>query len=140
MLSWNVKPVEDRAKPAPTRRDEQLNREEWAVAMHLVVCATGRKLPLPARLPKCLRPASSDQNQPLEEEQQQQQPRRRLGVDPAADKKAREGEYPVQHHEKVPKAKTATRSSPPVDLKRATKEFKNGGMEAGEFLPVLEVG
>lgn len=115
-----------------THRDEQLNREEWAVAMHLVVCVTARKLPLPARLPKCLRPEPSNQQPPLKEPQ----PRKEPAAEPGADK----GKTPIEWQETNTKEKAKDKpNSPPVDLKRATKEFKTGAMEVEEFLPVLQV-
>lgn len=119
-------------------RDEKLNKEEWAVAMHLVVCATARKLPLPDRLPKCLllRPSSSHQQEPLKETQRRQQ---RQG-ETAADSGAEGGKEPVKHQKRTPKEKTQEgKPNPPADLKRATKEFKSGGMEAEDFLLVLQV-
>eukprot|EP00903_Cladosiphon_okamuranus_P006797 g6625.t1 len=122
---------------ADTERDQRLNREEWAVAMHLVVCVTAKKLPLPARLPKCLRQLSSDQQPPLQEPQQQRQTQQ---GQPAPGKSPEKGEESKkQEQEKGPK-KTTKEQQPglPVDLKRATKEFENGGMKAGEFLPVLK--
>ncbi|CAM9660089.1 unnamed protein product, partial [Hapterophycus canaliculatus] len=48
---------------ADVDRDEKLNKEQWVVAMHLVVCTTARKLPLPGKLPVRLRTISSDQVQ-----------------------------------------------------------------------------
>lgn len=118
-------------------RDERLNREEWAVAMHLAVCVGAKKLPLPARLPKCLqRRVSSKQQQPLKEPGQRRQ---QQGESVAAGEKAGKGKGDEEPF--VKQEETATKiSAAPVDLKRATKEFKNGDMEAKQFLPVLQVG
>lgn len=109
--------------------------------MHLAVCVTARKLPLPARLPKCLRqvPSSRPPQQLEEPAQQRQQQQRRAPV--AADKRAEKADKELmKQREKHPKENKKDKpSSPPVDLKRATKEFKSGGMRAEEFLPVLQV-
>lgn len=106
--------------------------------MHLVVCLTAKKLPLPARLPKCLRQPPSNQQPSLQESQQQRQPPQ---GEPAAEKKEK-GKESLKQQEKGPGETTTKDQQPgaPVDLKRATKEFKHRGMEAEEFLPVLQVG
>lgn len=116
-------------------RDEQLNKDEWALAMHLVVCATARKLPLPPRLPRCLlRLPPSSAVQP----QQENKPAA-AGSAATCNKKGKANKK--QKGEQPPAPETSTKEEPTlrVDLKRATKEFKNGSTKAEEFLPVLEV-
>lgn len=116
--------------------------------MHLAVCVRAKKLPLPARLPKCLlRRAPSDQQQrPLEASRQRQQ-QQQQGGEPAPGREVEEGKEPKKQkketalkEKKTKKGKPSGSAPPAVDLKRATKEFKNGGMKAEDFLPVLQVG
>ncbi|CAM9248693.1 unnamed protein product [Ectocarpus sp. 6 AP-2014] len=111
---------------ADVEKDERLNREEWAVAMHLVMCSTTKQMPLPGKLPKCLRtPPIGRQDQPLPEEDQ-----------PGG------GNNPKNIRERKPEKDPSTptsksKYSPPTDFKQATKEFKNGDMEAEKYLPIL---
>ena len=96
--------------------------------MHLVVCATVRKLPLPPRLPKCLLRLPTSSAEQL------------LQKTPAAESTTRKKKASKKQKEPpAQKAAAKKEPAPRVDLKLATKEFKNGAMKAEEFLPVLEV-
>ncbi|CAM9586622.1 unnamed protein product [Ectocarpus sp. 12 AP-2014] len=102
---------------ADVEKDERLNREEWAVAMHLVMCSTAKQMPLPGKLPKCLRtPPIGCQDQTLPEEDQ-----------PDGGRNAKN----------IPERKPEKKPSAPTDFKQATKEFKDGDMEAENYLPIL---
>ncbi|CAM9504620.1 unnamed protein product [Ectocarpus sp. 4 AP-2014] len=111
---------------ADVEKDDRLNREEWAVAMHLVMCSTAKQMPLPGKLPKCLRtPPIGRQHQPLPEEDQ-----------PGGGRNAKN--IPERKPKKNLSTPTSKRKySPPTDFKQATKEFKNGDMEAENYLPIL---
>ncbi len=110
--------------------------------MHLVVCATARKLPLPPRLPRCLLrlPPSSAEQPPSSAGQPQQEKKLAVPESAAAGKKKKKATK-KQKGEQPPAPETSTKdeTAPRVDLKRATKEFKNGATKAEDFLPVLEV-
>lgn len=78
--------------------------------------------------PKCLRtPPIGRQDQPLPEEDQ-----------PGGGKNAKN--IRERKPEKNPSTPTSkSKYSSPTDFKQATKEFKNGDMEAEKYLPILRV-
>ncbi|CAB1119703.1 unnamed protein product [Ectocarpus sp. CCAP 1310/34] len=96
--------------------------------MHLVVCSTAKQMPLPGKLPKCLRtPPIGRQDQHLPEE-----------VQPGGGRNATN--IPERKPEKNPSTPTSkSKYSPPTDFKQATKDFKNGDMEANKYLPIIRV-
>lgn len=132
-------------------RDGQLTRDEWAVAMHLVVCTTGRHLPLPARLPRCLRiPPKAQQLPPSGGKKAANADKTQKAKPPPGEEEAslkapglkRGGKSKTSVPVLVKGAAGGSRESsnhPPVDLKQATKEFRNGEIKAEEFLLVLQV-
>lgn len=152
------------------RRDKQLNRQEWAVAMHLIACATQKKLPLPDELPKCLQelaslPVGQGQQPNPHPQQSQSSPGPTVIQSPEIGGRAPGKKYANKSTKKAsditPKHEAKQQSDKKnaravvgevgqvldksnskaarVDLKTATKEFKNGKMEAEAFLPLLEV-
>ena len=111
-------PARDRLSWKPPRRDKQLNADEWAAAMHLVMCAITKELPPPDRLPKCLRNPPKQQPESVG----RKPPKIIDGVCTNGAGRG-DGEEP----------------SCLKDMKRARKQFRDEEMKADAFLSILQV-